>query len=103
MTVNTAHFIDAVKAAKINAPESGNILLMFGEKSEIKSRSGKNEDATVGFDCVSSDEFEIGFNSSYLIDALNVVVSESVNIKFTESQVYIEDAGIISLISMVRV
>jgi len=103
VTVNTADFIDAVKAAKINAPESGNILLMFGEKSEIKSRSGKNEDATVGFDCVSSAEFEIGFNSSYLIDALNVVVSESVNIKFTESQVYIEDAGIISLISMVRI
>jgi len=103
VTVSRADFIDAVKAAKINSPESGNVQFKFGKESEIKSRSGKNEDAVIGFDCESSKEFEIGFNSSYLIEALSMLTLESIDMKFTDSQVYIEQAGVINLVSMVRI
>ena len=103
VTVNREDFIDAVKAAKINSPESGNVFFKFGKESEIKSRSGKNEDAVIGFDCESTSEFEIGFNSSYLIDALSMLTLESIDMKFTDSQLYVEQAGVINLISMVRI
>lgn len=102
VTVNREDFIDAVKAAKINSPDSGNIFFKFGKDSEIKSRSGKNEDAVIGFDCESSNEFEMGFNSSYLIEALNMLSLDSIDIKFTDGQLYIEQEGVANLISMVK-
>lgn len=101
--VNREDFIDSIKAAQINAPESGNVSFHFCDKSVIKSRSGKQEDALIGFDCTSSDDFEMGLNSSYLLNALNAVKSESVSIKFTDSQAVIEQDGMVNVISMCRI
>lgn len=101
--VNRLDFIDAIKAAQINAPDSGAVLFSFSDESEIKSRSGKSEDALVGFECVSSDDFEMGFNSSYLLDALKVLSSDLVTINFTGQQLHIDSDGMINVISMCRV
>lgn len=101
--VNRADFIDAIKAAQINAPESGNVLFHFCQDSTIKSRSGRSEDAQVGFDCTTDSDFEMAFNSSYLLSALSVLHSESVVIKFADSQLVIESDGMINVISMCRI
>lgn len=103
INIDSAHLKDAIKAAQINAPDSGNILLIFGAESSIKSASGKKEEALIGLDCESDSEFEMAFNSSYLIDVMNSVTSESITINFSESQAIIEDGGQINVISMCRV
>lgn len=102
VTVNRDDFIDAVKAAKINAPDTGNVLFSFGPESKITSRSSKNEDASIGFDCDADGEFEMGFNSSYLLDALNAIHSDSVLIQFTDSQACIINDLSVNVISMAR-
>jgi DNA polymerase-3 subunit beta len=101
-TVNRVDFIDAIKAAQINMPDSGNVLFTFGENT-IKSRSGKNEYAEVGFDCDCSSNFEMSFNSSYLLGALSSLISDKVTMGFTDSQVVIECDGMTNIISMCRI
>ena len=103
VSVERADFIDAIKAAQINAPDSGNVIFHFCDESTIRSRSGRNEDAKIGFDCETSADFEMSFNSSYLIDALKVIKSESVELLFTDSQMYFREGGILNVISMCRI
>ena len=103
VTVNRLDFIDALKAARINAPESGNVAIKFCNESIINSRSGKQEDAAIGFDCETSSDFDMGFNSSYLIEALSVLNCDSVEMKFTDNLVYIESDGIKNTVAMCRI
>lgn len=103
VTVDKSSFIDAIKAAQINAPESGNVVFHFCSESTIKSRSGKQEDAIIDFDCVTNSDFEMSFNSSYLLNALSVLDLDIVKMQFNDGQVRIDDDGLINIISMCRI
>lgn len=98
-------FIGSVKAAMITANEkSRNIVIEFnGESSTIKG-SNANEKSVIEFDCDCSEPFEVAFNSSYLLDALNALQSDLAIIEYKDeqSQVFIKDDSFQSLLMPVK-
>lgn len=99
VSVDKSDIIDAIKAAKINAPESLNVLFKFGESSEIISKNSRKENAHIGFECTTTDSFEIGFNSDYMISAISSIDSDDIKIGFTEDRAIISDSNIVNVVS----
>lgn len=104
VTVKTADFIDAVKAAAITANSKfKTVIFRFGKESTVESLSqDKRESSLIGFDCDTSDDFDFAVNSAYLIEAASSLSSESLEIKFSDMQMMIESDDHKAIISAVR-
>jgi len=104
--VNKADFIDAIKSAMITSnTETKSILLHFGKESYIESKTQKDK-STIGFECsqpVEIEGFEIGSNSSYLLDAVNSIEPDQVAIGLCERGFVISDENINNIIMRVKV
>ncbi len=106
LTVNSIDFIDAVKASSVLADsKSKTVIFTFGQDSKVESASGdKRESSSIGFDCDSEhDEFQFACNSSYLLELLNTVSSETLIIGFTDQQMIISQDDQTSLIMRVKI
>lgn len=106
ISANRNLLIDSVKAAMVTANEkSRNITVTFdGDDSSIRSANNA-EKSVIGFDCESDERFEVSFNSSYLLDALNALSSDTVKIEYESDlkQVAFKDDLFQSLIMPVRI
>jgi DNA polymerase-3 subunit beta len=94
ITVDKKDFIESVKrVSAIFEGEPKPIKLTLKEnKIELKSFSQELGEAVDELDIeYSGDEFSIGFNAKYILDAVNVIDGDKVQIKFTgpESQTLI--------------
>lgn len=104
VTVDREHMIESLKAAMISAPtDSKNVLLSFGKKCKIIAKSGRSDDADIGFDADCQSDIEMGFNSSYLIDALSVLQSESVQLQIADGKMMINEEGLTQIIAKVTI
>ncbi|HEV2292866.1 MAG TPA: DNA polymerase III subunit beta [Tepidisphaeraceae bacterium] len=86
MTAGTADFLSAVKRASLlTTEESKGVRLAFSKKGlKLTSRSPEAGEAEVNFACkYEGSEMEIGFNPTFLIDALRVVDSDDISLELT--------------------
>src|SRR6202034_3639842 len=86
MTAATADFLGAIRrAALLTTEESKGVRLQFTKKGLIlTSRSPESGEATVNFPCkYEGADIEIGFNPSFLTDALKVVDSDEITLELT--------------------
>jgi DNA polymerase-3 subunit beta len=86
MTAATADFLSAIKrAALLTTEESRGVKFHFSKKGLVlTSRSPEAGEATVNFACkYDGADIEIGFNPSFLTDALRVVDSDEVSLEMT--------------------
>ena len=106
VSIDRVEFIDAIKACSITShSDLKSVMIKFDQGvSTIESISEKRESSTIGFNCEMSeaDPIEFGVNSSYLIDALNVLESEIVAINVTDSKIIINQDGISQVIMKVK-
>lgn len=86
MTANTADFLSSVRrAALLTTEESKGVRLSFGKKGLVlTSRSPESGEATIQFPCkFEGADVEIGFNPSFLTDALRVVDTDEITLEMT--------------------
>ena len=86
MTANTADFLSAIRrAALLTTEESKGVRLAFGKKGLVlTSRSPEAGEATINFPCkFEGADVEIGFNPSFLTDALRVVDADEITLEMT--------------------
>ena len=86
MTAATADFLSAIRrAALLTTEESKGVRLQFSKKGLVlTSRSPESGEATVNFPCkYEGADMEIGFNPTFLTDALRVVDSDEISLELT--------------------
>jgi len=86
LTAGTADFLGAIRRAALLTPEeSKGVRLAFGKRGVVlSSRSPEAGEATVNFPCkYEGADMEIGFNHTFLTDALKVVDSDEVTLDLT--------------------
>ena len=86
MTAGTADFISAIRrAALLTTEDSKGVRMAFGKKGLVlTSRSPESGEATVNFPCkFEGADVEIGFNPTFLTEALRVVDSDEVTLELT--------------------
>jgi DNA polymerase-3 subunit beta len=86
MTAGTADFLSAVRrAALLTTEESKGVRLAFTKKGlKLTSRSPESGEAEVNFACkFEGSDVEIGFNPTFLTDALRVVDSDEISLELT--------------------
>lgn len=86
MTASTADFLSAIRrAALLTTEESKGVRMHFSKKGLVlTSRSPESGEATVNFPCkFEGAEVEIGFNPTFLTDALRVVDSDEISLELT--------------------
>jgi len=86
MTASTADFLSAIKrAALLTTEESKGVRLTFNKKGLVlQSRSPESGEATINFPCkYEGTDVEIGFNPSFLVDALKVVDTDEITLELT--------------------
>ncbi|HZL35757.1 MAG TPA: DNA polymerase III subunit beta [Tepidisphaeraceae bacterium] len=86
MTAATADFLGAVRRASLlTTEESKGVKLTFNKKGLVlTSRSPESGEATVNFPCkFEGADMEIGFNPTFLTDALRVVDSDEISLEMT--------------------
>jgi DNA polymerase-3 subunit beta len=86
MTAATADFLGAVRrAALLTTEESKGVRLQFNKKGlVVTSRSPESGEATVNFPCkFEGSDIEIGFNPTFLTDALRVVDNDEISLEMT--------------------
>lgn len=86
MTAATADFLGAIRrAALLTTEESKGVRLQFTKKGLVlTSRSPESGEATVNFPCkFEGADIEIGFNPTFLTDALRVVDSDEIALELT--------------------
>ncbi len=86
MVAATAEFLGAIRrAALLTTEESKGVKLNFGKKGLVlTSRSPESGEATVNFPCkFEGADIEIGFNPTFLTDALRVVDNDEISLELT--------------------
>ena len=86
MTASTADFLSAIRrAALLTTEESKGVRLSFGKKGLVlQSRSPESGEATINFACkFEGADMEIGFNPSFLTDALRVVDADEITLELS--------------------
>ena len=86
MTASTADFLSAIRrAALLTTEESKGVRMHFSKKGLVlTSRSPESGEATVNFPCkFEGADVEIGFNPTFLTDALRVVDSDEISLELT--------------------
>lgn len=86
MSAATADFLSAIRrAALLTNEESKGVRMQFSKKGLVlSSRSAESGEATVTFPCkFEGADLEVGFNPTFLIDALRVVDSDEIVMEFT--------------------
>jgi DNA polymerase-3 subunit beta len=86
MTASTADFLGAIRrAALLTTEESRGVRMTFNKKGLVlTSRSPEAGEATVNFPCkYEGTDVEIGFNPTFVVDALRVVDSDEVSLELT--------------------
>jgi DNA polymerase-3 subunit beta len=86
MTASTADFLSAIRrAALLTTEESKGVRMHFSKKGLVlTSRSPDAGEATVNFPCkFEGADVEIGFNPTFLTDALKVVDSDEISLELT--------------------
>lgn len=86
MTASTADFLSAVRrAALLSTEESKGVRMQFSKKGLVlTSRSPESGEATVNFPAkFEGSDVEIGFNPTFLTDALRVVDSDEISLELT--------------------
>lgn len=86
MTAATADFLGAIRrAALLTTEESKGVRFQFSKKGLVlQSRSPEAGEATINFPCkYEGADMEIGFNHTFLTDALKVVDSDEITLELT--------------------
>jgi DNA polymerase-3 subunit beta len=86
MIASTADFLSAIRrAALLTTEESRGVRMTFNKKGLVlTSRSPEAGEATVNFPCkFEGTDVEIGFNPTFVVDALRVVDSDEVSLELT--------------------
>jgi DNA polymerase-3 subunit beta len=86
MVASTADFLSAIRrAALLTTEESRGVRMTFNKKGLVlTSRSPESGEATVNFPCkFEGSDVEIGFNPTFVVDALRVVDSDEVTLELT--------------------
>jgi DNA polymerase-3 subunit beta len=86
MIASTADFLSAIRrSALLTTEESRGVRLQFNKKGLVlTSRSPESGEATVNFPCkFEGADIEIGFNPTFVVDALKVVDSDEVSLELT--------------------
>jgi DNA polymerase-3 subunit beta len=86
MTASTADFLSAIRrAALLTTEESKGVRLQFTKKGLVlTSRSPESGEATVNFPCkYEGSDVEIGFNPTFLTEALRVVDADEIAFELT--------------------
>jgi DNA polymerase-3 subunit beta len=86
MTASTADFLAKIRLASLlTTEESKGVRLAFSKKGLVlSSRSPEAGEATVNFPCkYEGADVEIGFNPTFLIEALRVVDSDEITLELT--------------------
>ena len=86
MTAGTADFLSAIRRASLlTTEESKGVRMHFSKKGLVlTSRSPEAGEATVNFPCkYEGSDVEIGFNPTFLTDALRVVDSDEITMDMT--------------------
>src|SRR5436190_9999072 len=86
MMASTADFLSAIRrAALLTTEESKGVRMTFTKKGLVlSSRSPESGEATVNFPCkYEGSDVEIGFNPTFLIEALRVVDSDDITLELT--------------------
>jgi len=86
MTASTADFLAKIRLASLlTTEESKGVRLTFTKKGLVlSSRSPESGEATVNFPCkYEGTDVEIGFNPTFLIEALRVVDSDEISLELT--------------------
>lgn len=86
MTAGTADFLSAIKrAALLTTEDSKGVRMTFNKKGLVlSSRSPESGEATVNFPCkYEGGDVEIGFNPTFLTDALRVVDTDEIALELT--------------------
>jgi DNA polymerase-3 subunit beta len=84
MTASTADFLAKIRLASLlTTEESKGVRLTFSKKGLVlSSRSPESGEATVNFPCkYEGTDVEIGFNPTFLIEALRVVDSDEITLE----------------------
>lgn len=94
--VKRTDFIDALNRVRLVIEDkSAGIELVFLENTlTLKARNGEENAEEVLDIEYSGNEFHIGFNHKYLLEALRVMQSENVLLKFTDAQSSVRIDGI---------
>jgi DNA polymerase III subunit beta len=86
MTAPTNDFLSAIRRASLlTTEESKGVRLSFSKKGVVlSSRSPESGEATVNFPCrYDGPDMEVGFNPTYLIEAMRVVDCEDISLEMT--------------------
>jgi len=86
MTASTVDFLSAIRRASLlTTEESKGVRLSFNKKGLVlSSRSAESGEATVTFPCrYEGADIEVGFNPSFVVEALRVVGTEEVALELT--------------------
>lgn len=86
MTAATADFLSAIRrAALLTTEESKGVRLAFTKKGLVlTSRSPESGEATINFACkFEGSDVEIGFNPTFVTEALRVVDSDDISLEMT--------------------
>ena len=86
MTASTADFLAKIRLASLlTTEESKGVRLTFTKKGLVlSSRSPESGEATVNFPCkYEGTDVEIGFNPTFLIEALRVVDTDDIELELT--------------------
>jgi DNA polymerase-3 subunit beta len=86
MTASTADFLAKIRLASLlTTEESKGVRLAFNKKGLVlSSRSPESGEATVNFPCkFEGSDVEIGFNPTFLIEALRVVDTDEISLELT--------------------
>jgi len=86
MTASTADFLAKIRLASLlTTEEAKGVRLAFSKKGLVlSSRSPESGEATVNFPCkFEGSDVEIGFNPTFLIEALRVVDTDEISLELT--------------------
>lgn len=86
MIAGTADFLSAIRRASLlTTEESKGVRMQFTKKGLVlSSRSPEAGEATVNFACkFEGTDVEIGFNPTFVVDALRVVDSDEISLELT--------------------
>lgn len=86
MTAGTADFLSAIRRASLlTTEENKGVRMSFSKKGLVlSSRSPESGEATVNFACkYEGSDIEIGFNPTFLTEALRVVDCDEISLELT--------------------